>query len=129
VRRATRPPTCRPAKASTGAAWKSIAQLPARYLDKLPAGFAAKRGGREAVLFAVQRLARTDPQDAAKRFSPHRIPFPAEEERAYAWGQIAWQAAQRHLPEAAGLVRQKAAATALSEEQMAWQVRAALRAQ
>ena len=108
-----------------GRGLESIAQLPARHLDKLPAGFAAKRGGREAALFAVQRLARTDPQDAAKRFSRIESRF-TEEESAYAWGQIAWQAAQRHLPEAVAWY-EKAAATALSEEQMAWRVRAALR--
>ncbi len=109
-----------------GRGLESIAQAPARYLDKLPAGFAAKRGGRETVLFAVQRQARTDPQDAAIRFGRIEARF-TDEERAYAWGQIAWQAAYRHLPEALAWYR-KAAATALSEEQMAWHVRAALRA-
>jgi soluble lytic murein transglycosylase len=109
-----------------GRGLEAIAQAPARYLDKLPAGFAANRGGRETVLFAVQRLARTDPQGAAKRFGHIESRF-TEEERAYAWGQIAWQAAYSHLPEALAWY-QKATATALSEEQMAWHVRAALRA-
>ena len=108
-----------------GRGLESIAQSPARHLEKLPAGFAAKRGGRETVLFAVQRLARNDPQDAAKRFGRIDSRFTAEE-RAYAWGQLAWQAAQRHLPEAPAWY-EKAAATTLSEEQLAWQVRAALR--
>ncbi|NJD35774.1 MAG: lytic transglycosylase domain-containing protein [Betaproteobacteria bacterium] len=108
-----------------GRGLESIAQAPARYLEKLPAGFAAKRGGREVALFAVQRLARADPQDAAKRFGRIESRL-SDEERAYAWGQIAWQAAQRHLPEALGWY-EKAAATALSEEQMAWRARAALR--
>lgn len=108
-----------------GRGLESIAQSPARHLDKLPAGFAARRGTREVVLFAVQRLARSDPQDAAKRFARIETQFPAEE-RAYAWGQIAWQAALRHQPEALAWY-DKAAGTALSEEQMAWQLRAALR--
>jgi len=108
-----------------GRGLESIAQSPARHLDKLPAGFAARRGSREVALFAVQRLARGDPQDAAKRFARIDAQFSAEE-RAYAWGQIAWQAALRHLPEALAWY-DKAAGTALSEEQMAWQVRAALR--
>jgi soluble lytic murein transglycosylase len=102
-----------------------IAQSPARHLDKLPAGFAAKRGGREVALFAVQRLARSEPQDAARRFGRIESLFTAEE-RAYAWGQLAWQAALRHLPEALAWY-DKAAGTALSEEQMSWQIRAALR--
>jgi len=109
-----------------GRGLEAIVQEPARYLDKLPAGYASKRGGREKALFAVQRLARNEPQDAAKRFAAIEARF-TEEERAYAWGQIAWQAAQRHLPEAVAWY-EKAAATSLSEEQMAWQVRAALRA-
>jgi len=108
-----------------GRGLESIAQSPARHLDKLPAGFAARRGTREVALFAVQRLARSDPQDAAKRFARIETQFPAEE-RAYAWGQIAWQAALRHQPEALAWY-DKAAGTALSEEQMAWQLRAALR--
>jgi len=108
-----------------GRGLESVAQSPARHLDKLPAGFAAKRGTREVALFAVQRLARGDPQDAAKRFARIESQFPAEE-RAYAWGQIAWQAALRHQPDALAWY-DKAAGTVLSEEQMAWQVRAALR--
>jgi soluble lytic murein transglycosylase len=109
-----------------GRGLESIAQNPARHLEKLPAGFAAKRGGREVALFAVQRLAKNDPQDAAKRFARIEANFTAEE-RAYAWGQMGWQAAQRHQPEALAWFG-KAAGTALSEEQQAWQVRAALRA-
>lgn len=109
-----------------GRGLESIAQAPARHLEKLPAGFAAKRGGREVALFAVQRLARIDPQDAAKRFGRIESRF-TDEERAYAWGQIAWQAAYRHLPEAS-VWYEKTAGTALSEEQQAWRVRAALRA-
>ncbi|MDP2809287.1 MAG: transglycosylase SLT domain-containing protein [Rhodocyclaceae bacterium] len=108
-----------------GRGLESIAQGPARHLDKLPAGFAAKRGGREVALFAVQRLARNDPQDAAKRFARIESRFTAEE-RAYGWGQLAWQAALRHQLEALEWY-EKAAGTVLSEEQRAWQVRAALR--
>jgi len=108
-----------------GRGLEAIAQSPARHLDKLPANFAVRRGGRETVLFAVQRLARNDPQDAARRFARIEPQFTAEE-RAYAWGQLAWQAALRHQPEAQAWYR-NAAGTALSEEQLAWQVRAALR--
>jgi len=108
-----------------GRGLESIAQAPARYLDKLSAGFAAKRGGRETALFAVQRLARNDPQAAAKRWTRIEARFTAEE-RAYAWGQLAWQAALRHQPEALAWY-ENASATRLSEEQMAWRVRAALR--
>ena len=108
-----------------GRGLESIAQSPTRHLDKLPAGFAAKRGGREVALFAIQRTARNDPQDAATRLARIEARFGAEE-RAYAWGQVAWQAALRHQPEALAWY-EKAAGTALSEEQQAWRVRAALR--
>ena len=108
-----------------GRGLESIAQSPARHFDKLPAGFAAKRGTREVALFAVQRQARNDPQDAARRFAAIESRFSAEE-RAYAWGQLAWQAALRHQPEALAWY-DKAAGTILSDEQLAWQVRAALR--
>jgi soluble lytic murein transglycosylase len=104
---------------------ESIAQNPARYLDKSRADFAATRGGREVMLFAVQRLARSDPQEAAKRFVRIEEKFAAEE-RAYAWGQLAWQAALRHQPEALPWF-EKSADTVLGEEQLAWRVRAALR--
>ncbi|PKO82858.1 MAG: lytic transglycosylase, partial [Betaproteobacteria bacterium HGW-Betaproteobacteria-11] len=110
---------------------ETIAVDPVRFLTSLPAGFAhsaaAPRGRRETVLFALQRLARSDPQAAAQRLAGLEAAFPAEE-RAYAWGQIAWQAARRHQPEALAWY-DKAQATSLSEEQLAWQARAALRAQ
>lgn len=109
-----------------GRGLEAIAQSPTRHLDKLPAGFAAKRGSREVALFAIQRAARNDPQDAATRLARIEARFGAEE-RAYAWGQVAWQAALRHQPEALAWY-EKAAGTALSEEQQAWRVRAALRA-
>ena len=108
-----------------GRGLESIAQAPARHLDKLPVGFAARRGGREVALFAVQRLARNDPQDAAKRFARIESHFTAEE-RAYAWGQLAWQAALRHQPEALAWY-ENVVGTVLSEDQLAWRVRAALR--
>ena len=109
-----------------GRSLESIAQGPARYLEKLPVGFAAKRGGREVALFAVQRLARNDPQDAARRWARIESQF-TEEERAYAWGQLAWQAALRHQSDALAWY-EKAVGTGLSEEQREWHVRAALRA-
>jgi soluble lytic murein transglycosylase len=109
-----------------GRGLESIAQSPNRHLDKLPAGFAAKRGSREVVLFALQRTARNDPQDAARRLARIEAQFSAEE-RAYAWGQVAWQAALRHLPEALAWY-DKSAGTVLSDEQLAWRARAGLRA-
>jgi len=114
-----------PAGEGFGGQLESITQNPARYLDKPRDGFAATRGGRETVLFAIQRHARSEPQDAAARFSRIEAKFTAEE-RAYAWGQLGWQGALRHLPEALSWF-EKSAGTFLTEEQLAWRTRAALR--
>ncbi|MDO8932797.1 MAG: transglycosylase SLT domain-containing protein [Rhodocyclaceae bacterium] len=107
----------------------TIVDKPARYLARLPANFAATKLGREMALFALARMARSDPAAAAAQWQPLEDRFSAAE-RTYAWGQIAWQAALRHQPEALSWYECAAAAspaTALSEEQLAWKARAALR--
>lgn len=108
----------------------AIADKPARYIARLPANFAATRLGREMALFAIARMARSDPQVTAAQWQDIEQRFPPAE-RAYGWGQIAWQAAYRHLPEALGWYERAAEAAPdapLTDEQMAWKVRAALRA-
>ena len=108
---------------------ETISDKPQRVLDTAPAGFAATRLGREMTLYAVQRLARSDPAAAAVRWQKIQGKF-SEADRGYAWGQIAWQAALRHLPEALDwyALACQSVDTRLSEEQLAWQARAALRA-
>lgn len=107
---------------------ESVAANPARILDrKLPKNFAATRLGRETALFAVQQLARQDPQQAASRWRKIQSNF-SDDDQAHAWGQLALQAARRHMSEALPWYA-LAEGAALSEEQMAWRVRAALRAQ
>jgi len=108
----------------------AIADKPARHIARLPANFAATRRGREMALFAIQRMAKSDPAVAAAQWQGIEERFSAAE-RAYAWGQLAWQAAYRHMPEALAWYARAAAAeptVALAEEQLAWKVRAALRA-
>ncbi|MDK9724216.1 MAG: lytic transglycosylase domain-containing protein [Sterolibacteriaceae bacterium MAG5] len=107
----------------------TIADRPARYIARLPANFAATRLGREMALYAIQRMARSDPETTAAQWRDIEDRFPAAE-RAYAWGQIAWQAALRHLPDALAWYEKAAQAsptTPLGEEQIAWKARAALR--
>jgi len=108
---------------------ETIFEKPQHVLDAAPAGFAATRLGREMALYAVQRLARSDPGAAAVRWQKIQGKF-SEADRGYAWGQIAWQAALRHLPEALDwyALACQSADLKLSEEQLAWQARAALRA-
>ncbi len=105
----------------------AIADSPARYLTKLPKDFAATRPGRELVLYAIQRMARSDPPATATLWRGIEERF-GDADRAYGWGQIAWQAAVRHLPEALEWYS-LSTAEQLSEEQLAWRARAALRAQ
>jgi len=103
-----------------------VADSPKRYLDKLKPNFAATRLGREMAMYALQRIARNDPQAAAAEFEPLKARFSAAE-REYVYGQLGWQAALRHLPEA--LPWYKAAQDVMmSDEQIAWKARAALRA-
>jgi soluble lytic murein transglycosylase len=88
----------------------------------------ATRGGRELFAMALGRIARLDPQRAATLFPPAiQARFP-ELERAHAFAQIALPGARNHLPESVNWYAQTGKAI-LSEEQLAWKVRSALRAQ
>jgi soluble lytic murein transglycosylase len=105
----------------------AVADNPARYLTRLPAKFAATRLGREMALLAVQQMARNDPRPTAVQWRQIEQRF-SDAERGFAWGQLAWQAALRHMDEAADWYA-LAGDAPLSDEQLAWKVRAALRAQ
>jgi len=104
----------------------AIADKPLSYLVLLPANFAASRHDREMALFAIQRMARVDPQQAIRQWEKIQEKFSAAD-RGYIYGQLGWQAALRHQPEALGWYA-KAAETPLSDDQLAWKARAALRA-
>jgi soluble lytic murein transglycosylase len=114
-------------RAPDGRKLDAVIDNPARYLARQPAGFAATRAGRELALFAIARMARNDPAAAAEQWRGIEEKF-AERDRGYAWGQIAWQAALNHRPEALDWYA-RTDGVALSDEQLAWQARAALRAQ
>jgi len=82
------------------------------------------RASRETVLFAVQRLARSNPQEAAMRWGAIAQGFTAEE-REHAWGRLGYFGAMHHDPEA---LTWFARAGRLSDAQLEWRARAALRA-
>jgi soluble lytic murein transglycosylase len=105
---------------------EAVAAKPLRHLVLLPSDFAASRQGREMALFAVQRLARSDPSQAARQWKGIEDRFSAAD-RGYIYGQLGWQAAMKHLPEALGWYA-LAGKTPLSDEQLAWMARAGLRA-
>lgn len=105
---------------------ESVADQPARFLEKRDYDLTA-RGGREMAMFAIHRIARTDPEQAIHRWQSIKAPFNAEEQ-AYVAGQIALHLARRHEPNA--LVWFAYAKEApLSDLQLGWKARAAMRAQ
>jgi soluble lytic murein transglycosylase len=102
----------------------SISSNPAGYLNKQ--SFELKtRAGRETAMFAVYRLARSSPQQAAEQWGKLESRFD-EDERAYVWGLIAFFGAIRHSAEALSWFSR--AGSNLSDVQLAWRARAALRA-
>jgi soluble lytic murein transglycosylase len=103
---------------------------PAKYLHQPLKGLQS-RAARETAILAFSRLGRNDPQYGAARFAEAlrsgavRESLSAEE-RSHVWGQIATAAARRHMPEAVDWFV-LADDTALSDEQLAWRARIALR--
>jgi len=87
----------------------------------------ASEGQRAIVLFALQRLAKQSLDLASARWNKIAPYFPAPEQH-YFFGRLAYEAA-RDLDDRALQWYKAAANTALDEEQSAWRVRAALRAQ
>ena len=90
-------------------------------------GPSGSRMSRELAALAVGRIARSDPRMAAEQLSRIEGQLQAGE-RGWAWSQVGWQAAQRHMADALDWYR-KAGDAPLSDEVAQWKVRAALRAQ
>ncbi len=105
----------------------AVSDTPLPWLVKLTASIASSRMNRELAALAISRIARNDPRMASEQLG--RIESQLQSgEKGWAWSQVGWQAAQRHLPEALDWYR-KAGEAPLSEEVAQWKVRAALRAQ
>ncbi len=116
-----------PSQTPTAAQFDAAIERPLPMLARLPANWAEKRLGRELAAVAIQRIAKNDPRMAAEQLEK-LAPKLEESERAWAWGEIGWQAALRHMPEAVGWYK-KTGNAPLSDEVAQWKVRAALRAQ
>jgi len=101
----------------------AVARNPQRYLERLPAK-TKTRGERELAMFAVVKLAQSLPVVAATRFEKMQSSFLGEEQ-AYVWGQLALAGAMRHRPEALDWYAR--AGERLTDRQLDWKVRAALR--
>lgn len=93
--------------------------------DKLSVSFKS-RFGTEAGLYGIDRLARTNLSQAIVTFKKVQNQFDTDD-RAFAWGRLAYHAARGHHPEALNFYA-LANKTALDKDQLAWRVRAALRA-
>lgn len=107
----------------------AVTDNPMRFLARLPNKYLAEarnnRGQRETLLYAIGRIAANDPMVAADQYDKFSSAL-SDPERAYGWGLIALQAAKKHMPQALGWFAQ-ADGGPLSEEQLAWWVRMALR--
>jgi soluble lytic murein transglycosylase len=103
----------------------SIAKAPARFLEKSGADMKTATG-RELTIFALTRLAQCDLQSAVRHWSGELREGLPLEDRQYVWAMLAILGARRSLPEAVDWFRQ-AGETPLSDEQLAWRVRSALR--
>ncbi len=110
-------------EAPNGRLLSSISSNPAGYLAKRNFDFRS-RAGRETTMFAVYRLARTSAPQAAAQWSLLENNF-NQEERGYVWGLIAYLGAMKHDPGALDWYAK--AGDNLSDVQLAWKARAALR--
>ncbi|WP_294268163.1 lytic transglycosylase domain-containing protein [Propionivibrio sp.] len=104
----------------------AVIDTPIPWLAKQPTSLAGSRMNRELAALAISRIARNDPRMASEQLMRIESQLQAGE-KGWAWSQIGWQAAQRHLPEALEWFR-KTGDVALSDEVAQWKVRAALRA-
>ncbi len=102
------------------------ATAPKKLLVNLPRAL-ERRATREMVLFAVVRLARSEPEAAVEVLRGTLGGRLAAGEVKYLWGRAAYEGARRLLPDAHkwyGLADD----ALLNDEQLAWKARAALRA-
>jgi soluble lytic murein transglycosylase len=102
------------------------AKHPAHYLVKEKPGRSITRAQQEVYVFAVERLARNKPEEAAERLAALTTRLEPQAAR-HAWGQVAWHGALNHHPRALEWYSQ-VGTTALTDTQIAWRARAALRA-
>ncbi|WP_374666335.1 transglycosylase SLT domain-containing protein [Ramlibacter sp.] len=90
-------------------------------------GLAGSRLRREMVGLALIKLATSDPEAAASQLEHRWGGQLGPEERDWVWGVIGKQAALRLQPEAAGYFARVGRDSHLSDDLLAWKVRAALR--
>ncbi len=103
----------------------AVTDSPMQWLVKT--ALSNSRMHRELAALAVGRIARSDPRMAVEQLEKIEARLQAGE-KGWAWSQIGWQGAQKHMAEALDWFR-KAGDVPMSDEVAQWKVRAALRAQ
>ncbi|HXF78781.1 MAG TPA: transglycosylase SLT domain-containing protein [Usitatibacter sp.] len=98
---------------------------PHRFLVHERFGKRPARDSQELLLFALEKLSRSKPDEAAERLA-EASPRLTLDEVQFAWGQVALQAALSHNPRALEWYGE-ADAAGLTDSQIAWRARAALR--
>ena len=101
-------------------------QTPQVILENKMASFKT-RFGAEVNLYALDRLARSKLDAAISTYNKVQSLFDIDN-RAFGWGRIAYHAAREHNPQALKFYA-LAENTGLDKDQLAWEVRAALRVQ
>ncbi|MDK2123204.1 lytic transglycosylase domain-containing protein [Parachitinimonas caeni] len=104
---------------------KLVSEVSAGPQKMLPKLATNQRGGRELLIHAISRIARTDPEQAASLLEHFGKSLPAAEMR-YAWSRIAYHAARRLHPDALKWFKQ-ADSEFLDDDSLEWRARAALR--
>lgn len=105
-----------------------ITTNPSLALTKMTIGFNT-RLGRELNLNALNRVAKTNSQQALSLFKQVEYAFPADDKKFF-YGRLALYAAQRHEPEAQDwfkLASSDEKTNSLNKDQLGWYARAALR--
>ena len=116
-----------PAAKKQGEALLGQAATAPKKLLASPPGSLERRAAREAVVLALVRLGRSEPDAAVEVLQGKlgaRLP---EADAKYLWGRLAYEGARRLMREASDWYA-NADAASLSDEQLAWRARAALRA-
>lgn len=101
---------------------RQVLQNPQKKLAELDF---STRAGQELAIFALNRLARSNPDNAASVLTQYQAELPQPIAKA-AWGQIALFAAKKLSPQALGWYK-KADITTLAEEERSWMARMAIR--
>jgi peptidoglycan lytic transglycosylase len=107
-------------------ALERISKKPQGWLEKPPPSLAS-RPARELTLFALNRVARSDPQLAASLWEHKLRERMPEADQTYGWVRLGYHAARHHDPDALKFYARAGTAT-LANDALAWKVRAALRA-